>query len=570
MRKLFFYIRPHLMRVYTTVTIKLIGTVAELMLPWLLEYIIDRVIPMKSVPQVFLWGGLMLFFSVICVLFNIWANRKAAAISRDVTRSLRHDLYERIAYLSGAQVDAVTIPSLVSRLTTDTYNIHQMVGMVQRMGVRAPILLIGGIIVTMFQDVPLSLILIATMPLIGVSVSMVSVKGIPLFKKLQESMDGLVRIVRENVTGARVIKALSKGAHENERFRLQTERVADDNVHANVIMSLSSPFVTLFLNMGLVAVLIAGAYRVEWRLTEPGKILAFLSYFTIISGGMLGLTRIFVMVSRASASAKRIEEVIDMPEDLAVQETSALPEASKYHIEFRNVTFSYNKRKPTLENISFRLKRGETLGLIGPTGSGKSTVLLLLMRFYDPDEGEILIDGVNVKNIPAEKLHTMFGVTFQSDVVYSDKVRENITLGREIGEEAILSAICDAQAEYIHSLDGGLEAHLNSQATNLSGGQRQRLLIARALAGQPEILLLDDASSALDYRTDANLRQALRKQHAATTSVIIASRISSIAHASEIIMLEDGRAKAQGTHDTLMQTSKDYRQIAETQMGGIQ
>ena len=568
MKKLMTYIRPHMIRVYITVCIKLIGTVSELMLPWILEYIIDTVIPGESVKEIFLFGGAMGFFSVICLSFNILANRRAAGIARDVTRVVRHDLFASVSHLSGAQVDNLTVPSLVSRLTTDTYNIHQMVGMTLRMGVRAPILLIGGIIVTLFQDVPLSLILIATMPLIGISVTMVSMKGIPLFKKLQESVDGLVRIVRENITGARVIKALSKGEYENARFQKQSEKVSGDNVHANVIMSLSSPFVTLFLNAGLVAVLIAGAYRVNHNLTEPGKILAFLSYFTIISNGMLGLTRIFVMISRASASAKRISEVLEMPEDLKPEAPSRTANDAQWHIEFKNVTFSYNKRKPTLENISFRLRRGESLGLIGPTGSGKSTILLLLMRFYDVDQGEILIDGVNVKEIPPEKLHTMFGVTFQSDVIYSDTVRENITLGREIDEETILNAILDAQANYIHSLNDDLDARLNSQGTNLSGGQRQRLILARALAGEPEILLLDDTSSALDYRTDADLRSALRKNHSDTTSIIIASRISSIAACSDIIMLEDGRAFAQGTHMELMESCPEYRHIAETQMGG--
>ncbi len=568
MRTIWKYVRPLTGRVAVTMLIKLIGTASELMLPWLLSYIIDDVVPQKSVGKIFLWGGAMVFFALLCVAGNVTANRKSAAVARDVTRCVRHDLYARIAYLSGAQVDAFSVPSLVSRLTTDTYNVHQMVGMVQRLGVRAPILLLGGIIITMFQDVPMALVLLATMPLIGISVTMVSVKGIPLFRKLQESLDELVRIVRENITGARVIKALSKGDYENDRFRRQSDLAARDNVRANAVMSLSSPFTTLFLNLGLVVVLIVGAYRVEWGLAKPGKIMAFLNYFTIVSNGMLGLSRIFVIVSRASASANRIEEVLTAPEDLAVLTAGDTPE-SPYHIEFRNVTFSYNKRKPTLSNISFRLKRGESLGLIGATGSGKSTILLLLMRFYDVDEGEIRIDGVNIKQIPAEKLHRMFGVTFQSDVVYADTARENIVLGREISEESVDRAVHSAQAAYLLELADGLNEHLNSQGTNLSGGQRQRLLIARALAGDPEILLLDDASSALDYRTDANLRAALRTGHGNATSIVVASRVSSIAHMTEIIVLDEGRAIAQGPHELLMKTSPDYRQIAETQMGGM-
>ncbi len=566
MRTLLEYIRPRALRVAVATFIKLLGTVAELMLPFLLGYLVDDVSKMNKPALIYFWGAVMIAFSVACVVCNIVANRKAAAVARDVTRSLRHDLYSKIAHLSGAQVDHATVPSLVSRLTTDTYNVHQMVGMVQRMGVRAPILLFGGLMFSFFQDPTLALILLAVTPLIGVSVTMVSKRGIPLFRVLQESLDGLVRIVRENVTGARVIKALSMSAHENERFKAQSDRVADDNVRANVIMSLSSPFVTLFLNLGLVCVLIAGAYRVEGNLTAAGKIMSFLSYFTIISNGMLGLTRIFVVVSRASASAKRIEDILVLPVDLSVIEDGAKPKGD-CHVEFDGVTFSYNKRKPAVSDISFRLRRGESLGIIGATGSGKSTIIKLLMRLYDADSGRILINGTDVRAIAESELHSMFGVTFQSDIVYTDTARENIALGRDIDEESIERAVKVAQADYLFDMPEGLDSHLNSQGTNISGGQRQRLLIARALAGKPDILILDDASSALDYRTDANLRTALRENYSHTTSVIIASRVSSVAACTLVMVLSEGRAVGLGTHDELMKTNEYYRQIAETQMG---
>ncbi len=555
------------MRVAVATFIKLIGTAAELMLPFLLGYLVDDVSGLNRPALIYFWGAVMIAFSVVCVVCNIIANRKAAAVARDVTRSVRHDLYSKIAHLSGAQVDKATVPSLVSRLTTDTYNVHQMVGMVQRMGVRAPILLFGGLLFAFLQDPILALILLAVTPLIGISVTMVSRRGIPLFRLLQESLDGLVRIVRENVTGARVIKALSMNKHENERFKAQSDKVADDNVHANVIMSLSSPFVTLFLNLGLVCVLIAGAYRVDAELTAAGKIMSFLSYFTIISNGMLGLTRIFVVVSRASASAKRIEDILLLPEDLTVSESDENEQSDEYHVEFDNVTFSYNKRKPAVSDISFKLRRGESLGIIGATGSGKSTIIKLLMRLYDTDEGRILINGKDVRTIPESELHSMFGVTFQSDVVYTDTARENITLGREIDTQSIEQAVHVAQADYLLEMPDGIDSHLNSQGTNISGGQRQRLLIARALAGKPEILVLDDASSALDYRTDANLRTALRENYSHTTSVIIASRVSSVAACTLVMVLNEGRAVGLGTHDELIKSNEYYRQIAETQMG---
>jgi len=300
---------------------------------------------------------------------------------------------------------------------------------------------------------------------------------------------------------------------------------------------------------------------------EPGTIVAFLSYFTIIANAMMGLTRLFVVFSRSSASANRIEEILDMPEDLTLSDKPVGD--PEYHIEFDDVTFSYNKRKPTLSHLSFKLRKGESLGIIGATGSGKTNVINLLQRFYDIDEGAIRINGRDIRAIPSEELHTMFGIAFQNDVVFMGSVRENIAMGRNISDEEIEKALENAQAApFVHSLENGLDEFLNPQGTNLSGGQRQRLLIARALAGNPAILLLDDSSSALDYRTDANLRLALGREYSHVTSVLIASRISSIAHCTQIIVLDEGKVIGQGTHEELLASCPVYADIARTQMGG--
>ena len=539
----------------------------DLLLPGILSYIIDNVVPLKNVPLIFFWGGVMIFCAAIALITNIVANRMASWVAQHTTEALRHDLFSKISYLSCKQIDEYTIPSLESRLTSDTYNVHQMIGMMQRLGIRAPILLIGGILITLLLEPVLSLVLIAVLPLIAFVVYGVSRKGIPLYTKLQQGVDAMVRTVRENITGIRVIKALSKTDYEKERFSTVNGQVVIREKKAGMTMALTNPLMNLFLNLGLTAVIVVGAFRVNGGLTQPGKILAFLTYFTIILNAMLSITRMFVMFSKGSASAGRIREVLDTPEELSIGRPDSIDVS--YHILFHHVTFSYQKKEDNVRDISFRLKRGETLGIIGATGCGKSTIVSLLMRLYDVDSGEIRIDGQKVESIPAEVLHTKFGVVFQNDVLFADTIAENIDFGRKLPREQIEKAAQCAQAmEFIRSLPDGFEHRLTAKGTNLSGGQKQRLLIARALAGNPEILILDDSSSALDYKTDALLRHALAAEFQGTTTIVIAQRISSILHADHILVLEEGRELGYGTHEELMDTCELYREISRSQMGG--
>ena len=324
------------------------------------------------------------------------------------------------------------------------------------------------------------------------------------------------------------------------------------------------------MNVGLTVVILVGAFLVNANMSQPGKIIAFMTYFTIILNAMLSINRLFVMYSKGTASAARISEVLNTLEDLKTQKVPEdLNEEGTYHILFDDVSFSYQKKEADISHISFRLKKGETLGIIGATGAGKSTITALLMRLYDADSGRIMIDGKPVESIPPEELHTKFGVVFQSDALFADTIAENIDFGRKLSKEQLLRAAECAQAmEFIRSLPDGFEHRLTARGTNLSGGQKQRLLIARALAGDPEILILDDSSSALDYRTDAKMRQALKQHYANTTSIIIAQRVSSILHADHILVIEDGKELGYGTHEELLQRCDIYRQIAESQMGG--
>ena len=567
MKRIFPYLRPYLPRISLGLAIKFTGTIMDLLLPWILSYMIDDVVPLKEVPRIVFWGGAMVACAAVALITNIVANRMASWVAQHTTEALRHDLFSKISHLSCGQIDSFSIPSLESRLTSDTYNVHQMIGMMQRLGVRAPILLIGGIFITLMLEPVLALILIAVLPLIALVIYGVSKKGIPLYTRLQQGVDAMVRTVRENVTGIRVIKALSKTDYEKERFSSVNSEVVRREKTAGITMALTNPLMNLFLNVGLTVVIIVGAFRVDSGLTQPGKILAFLTYFTIILNAMLSITRMFVMLSKGTASAERIREVLDTPEDLALLPSDDMDGA--YHIIFDRVTFSYQKKEANLRDISFRLKRGARLGIIGATGCGKSTIVSLLMRLYDADAGEIRIGGQRVEAIPPEVLHTKFGVVFQNDILFADTIAENIDFGRGLSREQIEKAAACAQAmEFIQSLPDGFEHRLTAKGTNLSGGQKQRLLIARALAGDPEILILDDSSSALDYKTDSLLRQALAREYPGVTTIVIAQRVSSILHADHILVLEEGRELGYGTHPELMESCELYREISRSQMGG--
>ena len=568
MKRVIGYLRPYFSKMAFGMVVKFVGTIMDLFLPWILSHIVDDVVPTGQMSMIFLFGGLMLVCSILAWLGNVWANRIASGVARDTTKALRHDLFSKVSYLSCAQTDSFTVASLESRLTTDTYNIHQMVSTMQRLGVRAPILLLGGVTMTMFMEPVLTLVLLAVLPFVAVTVVHISRKGIPMFVTLQRSVDKMVRVVRENASGIRVIKALSKGEYERERFENVNGEVVANETKASVTMAASGPLMNMFLNAGLTLVVVAGAFRVNQGATTPGTILAFLTYFTIILNALLSINRMFVMFSKGSASAKRIQEVLDTENDLPLELTEE--KKSPYQVEFDHVSFAYAKgRDNAVTDISFTLERGQTLGIIGATGSGKSTIINLLMRFYDPDEGKVYIDGADVRSIPPEELYAKFGVVFQNDVLFADTVRENISFGRDLPEEEVEAAADNAQAgEFINGLEDKFDHWVAIRGSNLSGGQKQRLLIARSLAAKPEILILDDASSALDYQTDAKLRQTLGIEYKGTTSVIVAQRVSSIKSADHILVMEHGRVIGSGTHSELMDTCPVYRQIAVSQMGG--
>ena len=566
MRTVLRYLKPQVGKMCLQLAIKMGGTVAELFLPSLLSIILDTCAPAGDMRGVWILGAGMVLCALTACIGNVVANRMSTDITRKFTYRLRTDLFRKTTVLSAAQQDQVTDASLVSRLSTDTYYVHNMVDRMQRLGVRAPILLMGGILVSLSLDPVLTLVLLATLPLLALTVIISSRKGVPLFTSVQEGQDHMVRKVQENMTGARVIRALSRTGHERESFDGINSDLASRQRKADMTMAAVSPIVNLVLNTGLALVVLVGAWRVHVGAALPGAIIAFLSYFTIILNAMLSISRLFVMYSKGSASARRIEEILNMPEDLLPED--APREDTSAHVAFRDVSFSYNKNIDNVSHLSFSVEHGQTLGIIGPTGSGKSTLLALLMRQYDPDSGVILLDGRPLSSLTPEELHDRLGVVFQNDFLMADTIHENIRFGRDVSDEAIDSAIDCAQAGFIRNKEGALDFPLNVRGRNLSGGQQQRVLICRALAGDPRLLLLDDCSSALDFRTDRALRRALRARHGQATTIIVAQRVSSVMAADRILVMDGGRIIGMGTHEELLLSCPMYRELTQMQLGG--
>ncbi len=566
MKRAFLYLKHDFRKMCGGLTLKLLGAFSQLLIPWILARIIDDVLPTGDAKPVILLGVCMLLCAVLTVVCNIWANRISAYVAGSATERLRRDLFNRTIRLSARDIDRFTIPSLISRLTSDTYEIQRMLGVVQRMGVRAPMIMLGGIVITLTLDPVLSLIMLAAMPPMAVITVLLSRRGVRLYKQARRTGDDMLRVVRENVTGVRVVKALSKGEYEKRRFNVQNRRLTESERSAGRTLAGVDPLMSVVLNLALVAVIFAGAQRVNAGLAEVGKIVAFLSYITMIFNSLLAVTRLFSMFSRASASAGRIFEVLDCPAEPLLNSGDSLDgfDPSAPAVRFESVSFRYPGSGFAIENVSFEIGCGETLGVIGATGSGKSTLLRLLLRFYSPDSGKIYLHGHDISGLSASALRSRFGVVFQNDILFAGSIAENLDFDRALSSGQLERALdISCAAEFVDDMN----AEVAIKGANFSGGQKQRLMIARAIAGEPDILLLDDSSSALDYITDSELRGKLDTK-TVSTNIIIAQRVSSIMRAGRIIVLENGHIAGIGRHDELMESCPIYRETYEVQMGG--
>lgn len=568
MKTVFGYIKPYRALFIFCLIIKALGSICELVIPEILAIIIDEAVPRGDMNYVYLLGGIMLLLAVATLVFNIVANRYAAKASGRVGRDLRKSLFEKTLYLDTERTDKIGLSSLTSRLTSDTYNVCSFMGRLLRMGVRAPLMTIGGVIITLFIEWRLALILIGILPIVCAIVYIITKKSIPLYAEEQKILDTVVTKVDETARGIKVIKALSKTEYEKSKFAERSTALSNKEIEAGSLTAATKPLTDLALNIGFCAVVVLGAFMAKhFGFAATGTLLAFMTYFTMILMNMIMMTRIFVQMSRCIASSERIAEVLLAKSEFSdVDGENFAFEDDKDFIVFDNVSFSYNKKTENLKNISFSLGRGETLGIIGGTGSGKSTVVNLLLNLYHVDGGEIRIGGKPLSDIPKEKLRSMFGVAFQNDFMPRGTINENVSFFRDMEEEEIKKALRIARAEdFVSALDEGGEHLITSGGTNVSGGQRQRLFVARALAGNPEVIILDDASSALDYKTDMELRRGIKNNITATT-IIIAQRISSIKNADKILVLKDGEQTGFGTHEELLESNLEYKEIAEVQM----
>lgn len=560
------YLRPYAGRAACGVLIKFSAAVLELILPLLLANVIDVLVPARDLPAIWRTGGLMLVLAFGAAAGNILANRMAARVSMEMTRDLRRDLYHQIQHLPCARADRYSASSLVSRLTNDTYNIHQMFDKIQRGGVRAPMLVLGGLTLTFLLEPVLALVQFCVSLLTFLTIFLVTRRGVPFYGEAQSAVDTVVRILRENAAGVRVIKALASQRREQDRFEQANRRDRAAEERAGRVMALTNPITDLLLNLGLTLVVLVGAVQVNAGTMPAGQIVAFLTYFALIQSATLGIAKVFVRISKGVASARRIRQVLEEP---PTQSLSGADARRPELLGMEGATFSYHGVEPDLADVSFTLQKGQTLGILGPTGSGKTTLVSLLLRLYDADSGVVWVGGQDVRCQTPRAVQDRFGVAFQSQSLIAGTIYENIAFLRDLPLQDVEAAVDTAQArEFVSRLPQGLDTPLELRGANLSGGQRQRLLIARALAGRPEILVLDNADSALDYQTAARLWAALRRDFPRTTLVIISERVASVRDADCILVLEHGRIMASGRHQDLLVSAPRYRKMAELQMGG--
>ncbi len=547
---------------------KLIEAIFELIVPLVMADMIDNGIATGD--ESIIWqGGLKLIIFAVCGLsFTLVCQYLASVASQGVGTRLRHDLYAHINKLSYKEIDRLGTPALVTRIANDVNQVQTAVAMLIRLVIRAPFLVVGATIMAMTIDLKLSLIFfgcMAAIVAIMVPIMMITVK---LFKRQQKSLDGISRITRENLSGVRVVRAFARQQHEEERFEDSAEEYRKFALRAGRINALLNPAIFIVVNVAYLLIVYLGGGMVAPDGLTQGQVIALVNYMTQISLALVVVANLVTIFTKAAASSQRINEIFDTEPSVVGAESAPETDANAPAIEFKNVSFSYlgtEGAEKSLENVSFSLKNGEVLGIIGGTGSGKSTLVNLLQRFYDATEGEVLINGANVKDYPDSELRRKLGIVPQKTELLSGTIRDNMQMGRsDITDERILAALETAQAkEFTDALAEGLDAKILQGGKNFSGGQKQRLAIARAVAKDPEILILDDSSSALDYATDAALRRELAKL--SMTVVIVSQRANSIRHADKIIVLDDGIVEGIGTHAELLRECEVYREICLTQ-----
>jgi ATP-binding cassette subfamily B protein len=564
------YVKPYLPSAIIVMVLVFLEVMATLKLPDLMSVIVDQGIAAGNTDLIWRTGGIMLLVALAGIVCSITGNLLASRASTAFGRDLRGTVFAHVEKFAPQEFNNFGTASLITRTTNDVQQMQMLFLMSMRMAMRAPLTAIGGVLMVVRKDPGLALILLAVTPLIFLIVGLVMAKGTPMFRSLQKKLDRLNQVLREQLMGVRVIRAFDRGQYEQERFSDANRDLTSTALKVNKLMVSMGPLNGLIINFTTISIIWFGAQRIDAGAMQVGDMMAFLQYAMQILWAIMMLSMLFVMLPRAMASAERLWEVLETEPTIMDPETPVVLSEVKGVVEFKNVTFSYpGAEEPVLSDISFRAEPGKMTAIIGGTGSGKSTILDLIPRFYDPQAGEITLDGVNVKDLSQAELRQALGYVPQRAVLFSGTVASNVRGGKQDATEAeVAEAVRIAQAEqFVMERDGGFDSYVAQGGTNLSGGQKQRLSIARAIARKPRVYLLDDTFSALDYKTDARLRTELAKYAADAAVIVVAQRVSTILHADQIIVLDNGRIVGKGRHDELLAGCRVYQEIAASQLG---
>jgi len=570
MLKLFRLLKPFTLSITVTLVLVFLQSIADLSLPTLMSSIVDDGIAKNDIPLIWKTGGRMLLIALAGVIANVIAGYLAARSSMGFGTLLRSRVFARVSSFSLLEMDRFGSASLITRTTNDVSQVQQVLFMMLRMMAMAPMMAIGGIVMAVSKEPKLAWILLVVLPVMTLVIVGLGSKALPLFKAIQARLDGLNRVLRENLTGIRVIRAFDRAERERGRFDAANADLTSVTLKVNRLMASMFPVVMLLMNLTTIMIVWFGGLAVDSGGVQIGSLMAFIQYAMQIMFAVIMVTVMFIMVPRASASAERINEVLEAQPGVVDPPTPVIPARREGRVEFRNVTFRYpGAEEPALRGVSFVIEPGTTAAIIGGTGSGKSTIVNLVARFYDVEEGAVLVDGVDVRDMTQAELRSRLGLAPQRAVLFSGTVADNLRFGAPGAGDADVEAAAETAqaADFIMEKEGGYAATISQGGVNVSGGQKQRLAIARALARKPPLYLFDDAFSALDFKTDARLRSALRKTAAGSTVVIVAQRVGTVRHADRILVLDDGRLVGDGKHHELMDSCPVYRDIVESQLG---
>lgn len=568
MLKLFKGLKPYWTLVIGVLVLVFISTLTDLELPDLMSDIVDTGIVQGDVSYILGRGGVMLLVALLGTVCTILTSYLSSKIGMGFSRDLRKKVFEKVESFSLTEINEMGTASLITRTTNDINQVQMVVIMMMRMMLSAPIMIVGALIMALRKDVELSKVILVVIPIIIVTIVIIAKFTLPMFQKMQNKIDKLNLVVRENLTGIRVIRVFNKVEAEQERFNQASLEVSRIATMANRLMGALMPLMMLILNLSIIAVIWFGGIRINDGDLMVGDLMAFIQYLTQVMFSLLMLTMMFVLIPRAQASAVRINEVLEMESPIQEPKEAIQPQLKGY-VEFKNVSFGYEGAEEyAISNISFVAKPGEVTAIIGGTGSGKSSILNMIPRFYDAAKGEVLVDGVNVRDMNQQELRSKIGYVPQKAVLFTGTIRDNILYGKEDAtDEEVRHALDIAQAtDFVSKMKEGIESPISQGGTNVSGGQKQRLSIARAIVRKPEIYLFDDSFSALDFKTDAQLRAALKKETKDSTVIIVAQRVSTVMDATRILVMDEGHVVGMGTHEELLQTNEIYQQIVESQL----